>query len=144
MRRTALSMLLLFQVSAAAPARVFAQEAPREVSVPGTEVHEFRAANGTLFDLYVALPEGYVADGSVEYPVFYSTDASMGFAASVQIYRFMAMGDEQPALPPMILVGVDRARSSGVNSWRDAEPSISRRHPLRSTKLARHPISGCP
>lgn len=117
MRRTALSMLLLFQVFAAAPARVFAQEAPREVSVPGTEVHEFRAANGTLFDLYVALPEGYVADGSVEYPVFYSTDASMGFAASVQIYRFMAMGDEQPALPPMILVGVDRARSSGVDSW---------------------------
>lgn len=117
MRRAALSMVLLFQVSAAAPAGVFAQQATREVSVPGTEVHEFRAANGTLFDLYVALPEGYVADGSVEYPVFYSTDASMAFAGSVQMYRLMAMGDDElPALPPMILVGVDRARASGVDS----------------------------
>lgn len=116
MHRAALSMLLLFQVSAAAPVRVLAQQATREVSVPGTEVHEFRAADGTLFDLYVALPEGYVADGSVEYPVLYSTDASGGFAGSVQLYRFMAMDDELPALPPMILVGIDRARSSGVNS----------------------------
>lgn len=117
MRRAALSTLFLFQVSAAAPAPVFAQEAPREVSVPGTEVHEFRAANGTLFDLYVALPEGYVADGSVEYPVFYSTDASTGFAAGVQIGRLMSMGgDELPALPPMISVGIDRARASGVDS----------------------------
>lgn len=115
MHRAALSMLLLFQVSAAAPAPVFAQEATREVSVPGTEVHEFRAANGTLFDLYVALPEGYVADGSVEYPVFYSTDASMGFAGLVQMYRLMAMGnDELPALPPIILVGIDRAGASEV------------------------------
>ncbi len=117
MRLPALSMLLLFQVSTAAPAQVVAQQATREVSIPGTEVHEFRPANGTLFDLYVALPEGYVADGSVKYPVFYSTDASMGFAGLVQMYRLMAMGDDElPALPPMILVGIDRARSSGVNS----------------------------
>lgn len=116
MERTALSLLLLYQVSVGAPAWVSAQEPPPEVSVPGTEVHEFRAANGTLFDLYVALPKGYVADGSVEYPVFYSTDASGGFAGSVQIYRFMAMGvgDELLPLPPMILVGIDRARASGV------------------------------
>lgn len=117
MERTVLSLLLLFQVSVGAPAWVSAQEPPPEVSVPGTAVHEFRAANGTLFDLYVALPEGYVADGSVEYPVSYSTDASIGFAGSVQMYRLMAMGDDElPPLPPVILVGIDRARASGVQT----------------------------
>jgi len=118
MDRAIFSSLLLLLGSATSPAAAFAQDAPREVSVPGTEMHEFRAADGTLFDLYVALPEGYVADGSVEYPVFYSADASMGFAASVQIYRLLALGadDELPPLPPMILVGVDRARSSGVRT----------------------------
>jgi len=118
MDRTIFSSLLLLLGSAASPAWAFAQEAPREVSIPGTEVHEFRSADGTLFDLYVALPEGYVADGTVEYAVFYSSDASTGFAASVQTYRLLAMGvdDELPPLPPMILVGIDRARSSGVQT----------------------------
>lgn len=117
MGRTILALLILFQVAAAAPAYAVAQEASREISVPGTEVHEFRAANETLFDLYVALPEGYVADGSVEYPVFYATDASASFAGSVQMYRLMAMGDDElPPLPPMILVGIDRARASGVQT----------------------------
>jgi predicted alpha/beta superfamily hydrolase len=118
MDRTIFSLLLLFLGSAASPAWALAQEAPREVSVPGTEVHEFRAADGTLFDLYMALPEGYVADGSVEYPVFYSSDASIAFAGFVQLYRLIAMGgdDELPPLPPIILVGIDRARSSGVQT----------------------------
>jgi predicted alpha/beta superfamily hydrolase len=94
-----------------------AQEAAIEVSLPGTEVHEFRAADGTLFDLYVALPQGYASDGSVEYPVFYMSDAGVAFAGLVQMYRLLAMGDDElPPLPPMILVGIDRARSSGVQT----------------------------
>jgi predicted alpha/beta superfamily hydrolase len=117
MERSVQALLIVFQVAAAAPAYVVAQEPSREVSVPGTEVHEFRAANGTLFDLYMALPEGYVADGSVEYPVFYSTDASTAFAGSVQMYRLLAMGDDElPPLPQMIMVGIDRAHASGVDT----------------------------
>jgi hypothetical protein len=117
MDRTVLSLLLLFQVSVSVPACLSAQGAAPEVSVPGTEVHEFRAADGTLFDLYVALPQGYVADGSVEYPVFYSSDAGTAFAGFVQMYRLLAMGDDElPALPPMILIGIDRSRASGVQT----------------------------
>jgi predicted alpha/beta superfamily hydrolase len=115
MGRTVLLLLLLFQVSVGAPACVVAQEPSREVSVPGTQIHEFRAADGTLFDLYVALPSDFAADGSVEYPVFYMSDASMAFAGLVQMYRLMAMGDDElPPLPSMILVGIDRARASEV------------------------------
>jgi predicted alpha/beta superfamily hydrolase len=116
MRRPFLLILLLVQFFVGDASSIAAQESPPEVSVPGTELHEFRTVDGTLFDLYVALPEGYVADGSVQYPVFYLTDASTVFAGAVQMYRLLALGadDELPPLPPMILVGVDRARSSGV------------------------------
>jgi predicted alpha/beta superfamily hydrolase len=104
---------LLF-VSTRSPASVLAQEESSEVSVPATEMHEFRATDGTDFDLFVALPKDYVADGSVEYPVFYTIDASQTFAALVQIYRFMEFSGE---LPPMILVGVDRAGVSWDEWW---------------------------
>jgi predicted alpha/beta superfamily hydrolase len=116
MRRPFLLILLLVQFFVGDASSIAAQESPPEVSVPGTELHEFRTVDGTLFDLYVALPEGYVADGSVQYPVFYLTDASTVFAGAVQMYRLLALGadDELPPLSPMILVGVDRARSSGV------------------------------
>jgi predicted alpha/beta superfamily hydrolase len=129
--RTVISLFLFIGFSAGTPAPATAQETAPEVTVPGTEVHEFRAANGTLLELYVALPQDYVGDGSVEYPVFYSSDASGGFAASVQMYRLLAAGfdDELPPLPPMILVGIDRARSSGVDPgvarWFDLTPTSS-------------------
>jgi len=118
MHRTVLSMLLCVQFFVDGATSIAAQAAPPEVSVPGTELHEFRAGNGTLFDLYVALPESYVADGSIQYPVFYLLDAATAFAGAVQMYRLLALGadDELPPLPPMILVGVDRARASGVQT----------------------------
>ena len=103
-------LCLVAIASAATTAGALAQERSSEVRVLETEMHEFRATDGTAFDLFVALPRDYVADGSVEYPVFYMIDASQTFAALVQIYRFMEFNEE---LPPMILVGVDRA---GV-SW---------------------------
>ncbi len=106
-RKLALALLLTLT---GVPALASAQEMPAPVSVLTTELHEFRATDGTAFDLFVALPTGYVADGSVEYPVFYLIDASQTFAALVQMYRLMEFGGD---LPPMILVGVDRA---GV-SW---------------------------
>jgi predicted alpha/beta superfamily hydrolase len=112
MRMNTFALLLSAHLVATLPVLAFAQDAPRAVSVPGTEVHEFRATNGTLFDLYVALPADYVGDGSVEYPIFYMTDASVGFAATVQAYRMMTLGGE---LPPMILIGIDRANPSLVN-----------------------------
>lgn len=118
MRLIILSFLLVFQTASDVLDEVFAQETMREVSIPQTEIHEFKAENGTLLDLYVGLPSNYVSDGSVEYPVIYSTDASSGFAGIVQTYRLLAIddGEEEPPLPPVILVGIDRAPASGVNS----------------------------
>lgn len=104
--------LALILVLAGIPAS--AQEIPPPVRVLTTEMHEFRAADGSAFDLFVALPRDYVADGSVEYPVFYLIDASQTFAALVQMYRLMELNNE---LPPMILVGVDRAGVSWDEWW---------------------------
>ena len=115
--RRAVSSLPLLVAFLGGTLDAVAQEAPPEISLPGTEVHEFRSASGTLFDLYVALPQGYVADGSTDYPVLYSLDAGTAFAGLVQMYRLMSMGDDELApLPPMILVGIDRARASGVQT----------------------------
>jgi predicted alpha/beta superfamily hydrolase len=108
-----LSCLVVF-ASAATSTAALAQERSSEVRVLETQMHEFRATDGTTFDLFVALPRDYVADGSVEYPVFYMIDASQTFAALVQIHRFMAFNGE---LPPMILVGVDRAGVSWDEWW---------------------------
>jgi len=91
------------------PAPALAQPVPAAVELSSSELRAFRAADGTLYQIYVAFPFGYLPDSGARYPVLYLTDASLYFALVAAIMRNREMED---GLPPMILVGVDRPADS--------------------------------
>jgi predicted alpha/beta superfamily hydrolase len=113
MFRTVFATLLVIHGTIGLPNSALAQQTPAEVTLPGTELHEFRTESGILYNIYVALPLGYEPGARDEYPVLYVTDASQAFAALVQMYGLMALSGE---LPPMILLGIDKPTSS-VEEW---------------------------
>jgi hypothetical protein len=81
-----------------------AQTSPAPVTLLASELHEFRTNDGTPYDVSVAFPPDYEADGDATYPVVYVTDAFYSFSWIVQTARAMDLIGE---LPPMILVGVE-------------------------------------
>ncbi len=83
------------------------------VVLQSSELHQISTNNGTLFDIYVSFPLGYDSSGDTKYPVFYVTDAKMGFALVTQAYRLMQLGEE---VIPVILVGVDTPNMSARES----------------------------
>lgn len=83
------------------------------VVLQGSELHQISTKSGTLFDIYVSFPLGYDSNGDAKYPVFYVTDAKMGFALITQAYRLMQLGEE---VIPVILVGVDTPNMSARES----------------------------
>jgi len=103
------SGLLATQFAALGPAPALAQSRPAAVELSSSERHEFRASDGTLYDVSVAWPFSYLPDSGARYPVVYLTDASLHFLTVAQIMRGREMED---SLPPMILVGVDRPSES--------------------------------
>jgi predicted alpha/beta superfamily hydrolase len=104
MPRISIAALAIVQIAAQGPSRAVAQTTPA-VQLPHSELHELLTSDGTQYELYIALIDGDEPDGDVEYPVLYLPDASIAFAAVVQMYRLMYREDE---LPSMILVGIDR------------------------------------
>jgi len=83
------------------------------VMLQSSELHQISTNSGTQFDIYVSFPLGYDSSGDTKYPVFYVTDAKMGFALVTQAYRLMQMGEE---VIPVILVGVDTPNMSAPES----------------------------
>ncbi len=84
-------------------------ESPRAVEVTASELHPFQTKDGTSYEIYVAFPLRYEADGDAKYPILYMTDASGFFALFAQTMRALELEQE---LPPMILVGVDKPSGS--------------------------------
>ena len=109
MPKILIAVLIMAQIAAARPTPAVAQSTPTVVELSGSELHQFRTEDGTLYELYIAFPLRYEPDEDAEYSILYITDAGLGFALVAQTYRLMQLGEE---LPPMILVGIDKPTSS--------------------------------
>jgi len=91
------------------PGAVLGQPVPPEVTLEGSQMHQFQVKSGEEYNLYVTIPLGYRPDGNIRYPVLYVLDAGGHFLMIAQTYRLLQLGNE---LPPIILVGVDKPASS--------------------------------
>lgn len=73
------------------------------VSIPNTEARHFHSSIvGDDFEISVALPRNYGSTDST-YPVVYTIDANMWFAAGTGIMRWM---EARGKLPPIIHIGI--------------------------------------
>lgn len=104
MRFVLKTALVLAFISAGTSQGAFGQSV-RPVELRGSEVHEFRANAGALYEISVAFPLDYDPTGDTRYPVLYVTDATLVFPLVVQTYRFLA---RQQEARPILVVGIDR------------------------------------
>ncbi|HEU4851822.1 MAG TPA: alpha/beta hydrolase-fold protein [Telluria sp.] len=104
-------------VAAAQPAR------PVPYALPGTAVHELRAANlGRDYQLFVSLPDSY-GTSNRSYPVVFATDANYAFP----VIRAIAAraGDGGRHIGEFILVGLSYAKGDTVGYSRRRDYTIS-------------------
>jgi predicted alpha/beta superfamily hydrolase len=86
-----------------------AQQRPAEVTLSGTELHQFRSNSGTEYTLYVAPPQVSKPEDGSKHPVLYVLDPAIFFSLVFDTLRLMQLAEE---LPPLILVGVEQSSSS--------------------------------
>ena len=113
MPKIAITAFLVALLAAGGWTAAVAQPAPSPVELLGSELHEFKTNDGTVYDVYVAFPLGYEPDGDAGYPVLYVTDAFLLFPQVAQTVRLLELGGE---LPPMVIIGVDNPISTSGNS----------------------------
>lgn len=111
-------------LSLALSVRIDAQSAP-SVALAGTRQYEVTSAvNGRTYRLYVAPPEGYVADDTTRYPTLYLLDGHFAFPAAVAARAYMGIFRE---LEEVIIVAIGDGDYSFdawfANRWRDYTPS---------------------
>jgi len=104
--------------------RVDAQGVPPVVLV-GTQQYDLTSTvNGRQYRLYVAPPDGYVAEDSARYPVLYLLDGYFAFPAAIAARAYMGIFRE---LEDVIIVGIGDGKYSFdtwfTNRWRDYTPS---------------------
>ena len=79
MNKIVLAVLVMIEIAICGQRTAMAQSVP-SVELSASELHQFRAGDGTLYEIYVAFPLSYEPDGEAKYPVLYMTDPSGLFA----------------------------------------------------------------
>lgn len=99
------------------------------VTIPGTRQYEVHATAGDRqYRVFVAVPQGYLADTSARYPVLYVLDGNDAFPLAVEAQRYLQV---QREIPPLIVVGigypVEYYSETLVQRYQDYTPSADRR-----------------
>lgn len=115
------TIALSFALSASASAAAAEPTVP--YALPGTAVHELRAASlGRDYQLFVSLPDSYAKSGR-SYPVVFATDANYAFP----VIRGIAAraGDGGRHIGEFILVGLSYAKGDTAGYSRRRDYTIS-------------------
>ena len=92
MMKNTIAALLVLPLVSVGPSVAFAQSAPQPVTLLDSELHQFRAKDGSAYDISVAFPLNHDPDAGVEHPVLYVTmaPATLAWIAQPKLDRDMA------------------------------------------------------
>lgn len=75
----------------------------------------FTSDNGGTYDIFIAMPPGFDADGDTMYPVVYVLDGATQFLLVNYVSKVLQL---EGIIRPMILVGIDSSPLFSIQEWR--------------------------
>ncbi len=104
MHKNIIAFLVAVPLMSGIPVAALAQEeAPPEVSLRGSQLHQFRSKDGREFFIGIKTPREYEQDTDVDFPVLYVLDGRGPFLLVTETYNSLRIGNE---IRPMIIVGI--------------------------------------
>lgn len=104
MHKNIIAFLVAVPLMSGIPVAALAQEeAPPEVSLRGSQLHQFRSKDGREFFIGIKTPREYEQDTDVDFPVLYVLDGRGPFLLVTETYNSLRIGNE---IPSMIIIGI--------------------------------------